>query len=124
MLTNYFDFKGFYEGNLSLRKSFWLYFVLLYLFIFRIGLGFIYLYFTKSLGVQFFENFNVLSIINLIAFYFVLVGTWRSASKLASQRYQDKIIYANVAWSWLVKFFLLCTLVHFFYIFFYNYLIG
>ena len=124
MLTNYFDFKGFYEGNLSIRKSLLLFFVLLYLFIFRIGLGFVYLYFTKSLGVQFFENFNVLSIINLIAFYFVLVGTWRSASKLASQRYQDKIIYANVAWSWLVKFFLLCTLVHFFYIFFYNYLIG
>ena len=48
---------------------------------------------------------------NGLLFFFVLVGTWRSASNLAGQTYQEKAIYANVAWSWLTKFILLVALV-------------
>ena len=114
-MLNFLDLDGFYKGKLSVKKSFWLYFVLLYLFVFRFGLGLLYVFVIKGLGVQGFENFNIIGIVNLLAFYFVLVGTWRSASNLAGQTYQEKVIYANVAWSWLTKSFLLVALVHLLY---------
>jgi len=110
-MLNFLDLNGFYKGKLSLKKSFWLYFILLYFFVVRLCLGLIYVFIIKVLGVQGFENFNIIGIVNLIAFYFVLVGTWRSASNLSGQTYQEKVIYANVAWSWLTKSFLLVALV-------------
>jgi len=110
-MLNFLDLDGFYKGKLSLKKSFWLYFVVLYLFVARLCLGFIYIFLTRILGVQGFENFNIIGIVNLLVFFFVLVGTWRSASNLAGQTYQEKAIYANVAWSWLTKFILLVALV-------------
>ena len=110
-MLNFLDLDGFYKGKLSLQKSFWLYFVLLYLFVARLGLGFIYIFLTRILGVQGFENFNILGIVNLLILYFVLVGTWRSANNLGNQKYQEKVIYANVAWSWLTKFILIVALI-------------
>ena len=110
-MLNFLDLDGFYKGKLSLKKSFWLYFVVLYLFVARLCLGFIYIFLTRILGVQGFENFNIIGIVNLLVFFFVLVGTWRSASNLTGQTYQEKAIYANVAWSWLTKFILLVALV-------------
>tara|TARA_Y100000768_G_C23426562_1_gene428535 strand:+ start:108 stop:485 length:378 start_codon:yes stop_codon:yes gene_type:complete len=110
-MLNFLDLDGFYKGKLSLKKSFWLYFVLLYLFVVRLILGLIYVFLIRVLGVQGFENFNIIGVVNLLVFFFVLVGTWRSASNLAGQTYQEKVLYANVAWSWLTKFILLVTLV-------------
>lgn len=110
-MLNFLDLDGFYKGKLSLKKSFWLYFVVLYLFVARLCLGFIYIFLTRILGVQGFENFNIIGIVNLLVFFFVLVGTWRSASNLAGQTYQEKAIYVNVAWSLLTKFILLVALV-------------
>ena len=126
MFLNFLDLDGFYKGKLSVKKSFWLYFILLYFFVFRFGLGFLYIFLIKVLGVQGFENFNILGVVNLLVFYFVLVGTWRSANNLGNQKYQDKVIYANVAWSWLTKFVLIIALFQVLYPLYLNvrYLIG
>ena len=125
-MLNFLDLDGFYKGKLSLKKSFWLYFVVLYLFVARLCLGFIYIFLTRILGVQGFENFNIIGIVNLLVFFFVLVGTWRSANNLSNQKYQEKVIYANVAWSWLTKFILIVALIQVLtpYYFFIRYLMN
>ena len=118
-MFNFLDLKGFYKGRLSLKKSFWLYFVVFYLFGFKFVLVLLYAVNFLSLGITELRvgggSGYIWGVINLLVFYFVLVGTWRSASNLAGQTYQGKKIYVNVVWSWITKFFLICALVQFLY---------
>ena len=121
-MFNFLDFHGFYNGRLSLRKSFWLYFILLYMFVFRIGIGLLYFVFKDSISSG--GGFNILGIVNLIVSYFVLVGTWRSASNLSIQMYQNKRLYMNIIWSWITKFFLIGTFLNVIYPYYFLILVN
>ena len=104
----YLNFSDFYKGNLSLRISFWIYFVVLYAIFFRIITSFIFVVFKDVVILS--NGFNIIGLLNLLFYIFIFIGTWRSASNLSGKTYQNERLYMNMLWSWLAKFFLILNL--------------